>query len=98
MRREQVGRPELGRRLHKFTLYLIVLQPLLLLLYGTRAKWLTLPEFVLTGCLLLLYSRVLVHLLYRQAKRSNDGYLVYPVVSAAMILALLMIWGALSAV
>lgn len=94
MHRDKGNGTALGRRLHKLTLYLIVLQPLLLLLYALRARWLELGEFALAGILLLLYHRVLVYLLYRQAKRSSDGYLVYPVVVAAIVLALLTLWGA----
>ncbi|MDP5292368.1 hypothetical protein Q9290_08720 [Oceanimonas sp. CHS3-5] len=96
MRQPQGLRPTLGRQLHKLTLYLIVLQPLLLLLYAWRAPYMRLGEFALASLLLLGYQWAMGRLLFLQARRSNDGYLVYPVVGAALLLALLVMLAALN--
>lgn len=90
MRHPQGRCSRLGRQLHKLTLYLIVLQPLLLAGYALRASWLGLGEFALVSLLLLGYQWVMGRLLFLQARRSNDGYLIYPVVGAALLLAVLL--------
>lgn len=86
----------LGRTLHKITLYLILLDLLLLLGYGLRSAEQELAGFVVLSLLMLVYQCLLGRLLFLQARRSNDGYLVYPVVMAGLIFAVLLFRSALS--
>lgn len=89
------GSPPLGRALHKVTLYLILLNLLLLLGYGMHSTEWQLARFVAVTLLLLAYQWLLVQLLYLQARRSSDGYLIYPVVASNLLLALLLMRAAL---
>lgn len=54
-----------------------------------------LGHFSLVSLLLLVYQWLLVRLLCLHARRSSDGYLVYPVVVACLVLALLLMRAAL---
>ena len=85
----------LGRILHKMTLYLILLNGLLLLGYGWGSNEWPLAKFATISVLLLSYQWLLVRLLQLQARRDNDGYLVYPVVVSGLLLGALLIRGSL---
>lgn len=91
MRATANGYSSLGRVLHKVTLYLILLNGLLLLGYGLYSTEWQLIKFVTVTLLLLSYQWLLQQLLRLQARRSTDGYLVYPVVLMSLLLALLLI-------
>ncbi|MGO5000400.1 hypothetical protein [Oceanisphaera sp. W20_SRM_FM3] len=80
----------LGLFLHKVTLYLILLNGGLLFGYGFSSHEWPLAKFGMVSLLLLTYQWLLVRLLHLQARRSGDGYLVYPVVGAGLLLALLL--------
>ena len=85
----------LGRVLHKVILYLILLNGALLFGYGVGSPEWALAKFSVISLLLLIYQWLLVRLLQLQAKRSSDGYLVYPVVVAGLLLGVLLIRAAL---
>lgn len=81
----------LGLFLYKITLYLILLNGVLLFGYGLTSHEWPLVKFGGVSLLLLAYQWLLVRLLHLQARRSSDGYLVYPVVCAGLLLAVLLI-------
>ncbi|MBL1378836.1 hypothetical protein [Zobellella iuensis] len=96
MAANRVDNPGLGRILHKVTLYLILVNLGLLLGYGLQLPALGLGSFVPISLLLVLYQLVITRLMYLEARRSNDGYLIYPVVLAGLILCLLLVGSVLT--
>ncbi|OXS14950.1 hypothetical protein CGX12_11750 [Zobellella denitrificans] len=87
----RVENPMLGRTLHKVTLYLILVNLGLVAGFGLRMSVLGFCAFMLTGALLVSYQLVITRLMYLEARRSNDGYLIYPVILAGLGLALLLL-------
>lgn len=93
----RVENPMLGRTLHKVTLYLILVNLGLITGFGLKMSALGFCAFMLTGALLVLYQLVITRLMYLEARRSNDGYLIYPVILAGLGLSILLIVSALGA-
>lgn len=77
-----------NRTLHKFVLYLILLNFLLIGLYAFGSGTLSLQGQSAVSLLLVTYNVLLMRLIKRKAINRHDSYLIYPVISGAMMLSI----------
>ncbi len=71
--------------LQKLLLYLILLNFWLLYLYVAHFVWLPLTHALLVSLLCIGYNLLLCHLAVHRARRSTDGYIIYPVLLSALM-------------
>ncbi|MGL4715439.1 MAG: hypothetical protein ACRCWL_05955 [Aeromonas sp.] len=78
--------PNAGKVIQKLILYLILANFALTGVYIMFARGLTFGINIVLTCLLILYNVLLCRLVCQRARRVGDGYIIYPVVSVAIIL------------
>jgi hypothetical protein len=78
--------PNSGKRLQKFFLYLIIANFILVGLYIRYAHEMAFTINILLTCLLIIYNLLLCQLVSRRARRSQDAYIIYPVVCVSILL------------
>ncbi|GIU04226.1 hypothetical protein C9I43_14340 [Shewanella morhuae] len=71
-------------KLQKVFLYLILLNLLLLTVVSININTLRFSHGVIVLIMMFIYNYFLVHLCYIRAARSQDAYLIYPVVIGAL--------------
>lgn len=77
-----------GRTLHKFVLYLILLNFLLIGLHAFWSGTLSMQGQWAVSLLLVMYNVLLMRLIKRKAINRHDSYLIYPVISGAIMLSI----------
>ncbi len=78
--------PNAGKAIQKFLLYLILANFILMGLYIAFAHELTFAVNILLTTLLIIYNLLLCHLVSLRARRSKDGYIIYPVICVSILL------------
>ena len=68
----------------KVFLYLILLGWLMLIWLALNLQEMSTRYAVISCCLLLFYNLLMVGICFRRARRTDDGYLIYPVVGSAI--------------
>ncbi|MCF3095877.1 hypothetical protein EHZ86_00740 [Aeromonas australiensis] len=76
----------LGKAIQKFLLYLILANFILMGLYIVYAQDLAFFPNMLLTTLLIIYNLLLCRLVARRARRSKDGYIIYPVIWVSIVL------------
>ncbi|MCE9686211.1 hypothetical protein LZP73_08265 [Shewanella sp. AS16] len=72
-------------KLQKFFLYLILLDWVLLLITAIEMQSLSFRYGAIISVMLLVYNVFLTHLCRIRARRANDAYMIYPVMTGALI-------------
>ncbi|WP_144212004.1 hypothetical protein [Shewanella donghaensis] len=78
--------------LQKLFLYLILLEWFLLIYTTTTISRMTFRQGMMTLVLLLGFNLILGKLCTKRAKRSTDGYIIYPVICGGLLSFLLMLF------
>lgn len=76
----------------KMFLYLILLGWLMLIWLALNLTSMSNRYGIVSASLLFVFNLLLVGICYRRARRTDDGYLIYPVVGSAIGSYLLMTW------
>ncbi|ATY82720.1 hypothetical protein CVS42_18855 [Aeromonas veronii] len=78
--------PNSGKAIQKFLLYLILANFILMGLYIGYAQELAFATNILLTSLLIIYNLLLCQLVSLRARRSKDGYIIYPVICVSILL------------
>ncbi|MGI2258633.1 hypothetical protein [Shewanella sp. GXUN23E] len=76
----------------KVFLYLILLGWLMLIWLALNIHSMSSRYGIISSLLLLLFNLLLVAICYRRARRTDDGYLIYPVVGSSIGSYMLIAW------
>ncbi len=78
--------------LQKIFLYLILLEWFLLIYTTTTISRMTFRQGLLTLALLLGFNLILGKVCTKRAKRTTDGYIIYPVICGGLLSLLLLVY------
>lgn len=84
--------PREKRSLHKFVLYLILANFVLIAFYHTVYQDISMTGQLVAGSLLVAYNIILARIISSHTYSASDGYLIYPVVIATFGLSLSVIY------